>query len=94
MGNTLRKKQRAVTKQRNNKTNDDDFPLWGVQLSFLKEWTQTHVKDQTKTTSDVCQEFILPLTKKKKSSMIDLWGEGRKHKANRFISHSWSYSKF
>lgn len=71
----------------------DDFPLWGVQLLFLKEWTKKHVKDSNKTTADICQELILPSTERKKSSMIEHWG-GHKHKANRFISHSWSYSKY
>jgi hypothetical protein len=68
----------------------DDFPLWGVQLSFLRRWTVEHVKDETETTAQVCSRLILPSTTPRRCSMVEYWGR-KKHQANRFVSHSWSY---
>lgn len=68
------------------------MPLWGVPLGLLKEWTSSNVTDKQETTAQVCSRLIMPATKEKRWSMIEQWGLTQ-HKANRFISHSWSYSK-
>ena len=92
MGN--RKSQ--STKQELDRVVDsgDDFPLCGIQLSFLEKWAAANVKDPKETTAQLCTRLILKKTKKRWCSMIDLWPSwAKKQQANRFVSHSWSYSR-
>ena len=92
MGNSSRK--RLVEKEQQS---DESFPLWGVRLSFLKRWADEHVKDDKETTAQVCTRLVLPATAKRRCSMVDHWATTQKdqrNKANRFVSHSWSYSTF
>lgn len=82
---------RTGSKRKEQQARDDDLPLWGVPLSFLKDWTKKNV-NENQTTAQVCQDIILLLTKKRRCSFLD-GVDIPKVKANRFISHSWSYSK-
>lgn len=74
------------------------FPKHGIKASYLKEFIEEiggREKLIGKTTTDVCTEFLKPLTEKSQSSLCDLLRH-MKHeafgkKAEVFISHAWRY---
>ena len=74
------------------------FPKHGIKVSYLQQFIiQIGGKDEVKgkTTTDVCNEFLKPLTEQSQSSLCDLLchikHEAYSEKAEVFISHAWRY---
>ena len=78
------------------------FPEMGVSLAFLREFRKVY-KDrvQGKTTAEVCENIIKPLTRSAQSALVDalqrpeMGSLGNKEhftgRATIFVSHAWKY---
>ena len=73
------------------------FPKSGVKLSYIEEFfTACGGRDKLEglTTTEVCDQYIKPLTEQSKSSYCDLLkhqNHGAVGQATVFISHAWRY---
>jgi hypothetical protein len=76
---------------------DDDFNILGVKLSYFDEFIKDcggYEKFVNKSTSEVCAEFLVPLTKSTGLSLCEQLRSGGSQaigKAEWFISHAWKY---
>jgi tetratricopeptide (TPR) repeat protein len=74
------------------------FPQHGVQLSFLDQFLQEcggRAALEGLTTTEVCDQFIKPMTKSSQSSYCDFLreiGHEAVGEATVFISHAWKYN--
>ena len=74
------------------------FPKHGIKVSFLERFVEEvggREKLNGKTTTDVCNEFLKPITENSQSSLCDLLHhiqhEAFGEKAEVFTSHAWRY---
>jgi hypothetical protein len=74
------------------------FPKHGIKVSFLEQFIQQCGGREVlngKTTTDVCNEFLKPITENSQSSLCDLLHhiqhEAFGEKVEVFVSHAWRY---
>uniref|UniRef100_A0A7S2R895 EF-hand domain-containing protein n=1 Tax=Mucochytrium quahogii TaxID=96639 RepID=A0A7S2R895_9STRA len=69
---------------------DPDFPIKGVQLSWVEKFAENQVPKEY-STKDVC-DLVKELTKDKACAFVDtLDSQFTSDRANLFVSHAWSY---
>jgi len=68
----------------------DSFPTLGVSLDVVLEFAS---KAGGRTTKEVCDDLIKPVTKTKGVSYVDMFSESsdKVGRANVFVSHAWQY---
>ena len=75
------------------------FPKHGIKVSYLEQFINDiggRERLQAKTTTDVCNDYLKPLTEATQSSLCDFLRhtqhEAYGEKAGVFISHAWRYT--